>query len=129
MKAIILSHERGGSYAMDREGGFRFVKGYASQPIGTEIELQTQYYRNYRRLAAIAACFALVFALSGFAWLWTSESCVVYVKINPSVELVFNGFNRLKAAKPLNEDGAALLKGLKLKGSLGDVIVLLINEA
>ena len=41
MKAIIMSHEHGGSYVMDREGSFRFVKGYTSQLIGTEIELKS----------------------------------------------------------------------------------------
>ena len=129
MKAIIMSHENGGSYVMDREGNFRFVRGSMSLPVGTEIAMKSQATVIYLRNSAIAACIAVVALLSSFALIWNTEKYSVYVDINPSVELVFNNFNRLKAAKPLNEDGAELLKGLSLKGKPEDVIVNLIKSA
>ena len=129
MKAIIVNHERGGSYVMDHAGCFRFVKGYASQPVGAEIELARQIPVQFGRIAAIAACLVVALMLSVFGILWNTESYSVYVDINPSIELVFNNLNRLKEARALNEDGAALLKDIKLRGSPADVIVDLIREA
>jgi len=129
MKAIIMSHEKGGSYVMDREGDFRFVKGYSTLPIGTEIVIQSRPRFSYPMVAAVAACLALVIFLGTFGILSTTENYSAYVDINPSIELVFNSLNNLKAAKPLNEEGATLLKDLKLKGSVEDVVVSLVLEA
>jgi len=73
MKAIIFSHDRGGSYVMDREGCFHFVKGYTSHPIGAEIELKLQAVPNLkkiRRIAAFAACFLVVLSLGYFTLMW-----------------------------------------------------------
>ena len=129
MKALVISHENGGTYVMDREGCFRFVKGHSSRPIGSEMELGRVSVINFNTLAAIAACLVLSLALSGFGILWNTESYSVYVDVNPSVELVFNNLNRLKAAKPLNEDGADLLEGLSLKGRPEEIVVQLIKAA
>ena len=60
MKAIIMSHERGGSYVLERSGSFRFVNGYTSRLIGTEIELKPQVLVSYRRITAMAACFVIL---------------------------------------------------------------------
>jgi len=122
MKAIILSHERGGSYALDRNGCYQFVKGHTARPVGEEIELALRPQIQYAKIASIAAGFIMVVLLGSFSWLWNAESYSVYVDVNPSVELVFNNLNQLKAAKPLNEDGAKLLADLKLKGNPGDVV-------
>jgi|GEM_PF-1812593 len=126
-----MSHERGGSYVMDRDGCFQFVRGYVSKPIGTEIEIRPliQPVAYYTRVAAIAACLILAISLGSFAWLWNTENYYAYVDINPSIELVFNNINRLKAANPLNEEGAILLQGIKLKGKPGDALIALLNEA
>ena len=128
MKAIIMNHENGGSHVLDREGSFRFVKGYTSKPIGAEIELRQQPSFN-TKIFAIAACVVVCVALGMFAFMWNTVTYSVYIDINPSVELVFNNFNRIKGANPLNDDGVALLSALKLKGSPGDAVVALIREA
>ena len=129
MKAIIMSHEDGGTYVMDREGSFRFVKGYSSQPIGKEIEVREWITARQMRVAVLAACLTLFLALGSFGVMWNEESYSVYADINPSVELVFNNLNQLKEAKPLNKDGADLLKDIKLRGNPAEVIVSLINAA
>ena len=128
MKAIILSHEKGGSYVLDRDGSFRFLKGYASYAVGSEIEFKLQPAIDYK-VIALAACFILFAAFGGFSYLLSAESYSVYIDINPSVELVFNGMNTLKTAKGLNGDGEALLAGLDLKGAPGGVILQLIGAA
>jgi len=91
MKAIIFSHDRGGSVVMDCEGCFYFVKGYTSHPIGTELEIETEIVtetitgaktraqtktqsnfinirnlKNLKRIAVVAACFLAVLSLSYF---------------------------------------------------------------
>ncbi|MCL1982254.1 MAG: hypothetical protein FWG53_04050, partial [Clostridiales bacterium] len=60
MKAILMSHEHGGSYVMNQDGCFQFVKGYASQPVGTQIDIKPQvqplvFYAKAAKVAALAA--------------------------------------------------------------------------
>jgi len=129
MKAIIMSHERGGSYVMDKEGFFEFVKGYAAQPIGTEIEIASHPLIAPSRVVPAITCLILVAALSIFAYLWNTVNYSVYMDINPSIELQFNALDKLKNATPLDEDGAELLEGLKLSGSAADIVLTLINSA
>ena len=50
MKAVIMSHEDGGSYCIDSTGSFHFVKGYEDVDIGTEIIIQTKKPSRLRRL-------------------------------------------------------------------------------
>ena len=130
MKAIIFSHDNGGSYVMDRDGCFRFVRGHSSQPIGTEIEVREQPTTvSLMRVASMAACFILIVCVSVFTWLWNVTDYYVYVDINPSVELRFNGFGRLRNTAALNGDAERLLDGMKLKGAADEVVVSLIEEA
>ena len=129
MKAIVFGHERGGTYVMDREGTFRFIHGYTSQPIGSEIKIKDKPPINLARIASIAACLILVISFSLIALMWNLTSHYVYVDINPSIELQFNRFDRLRTANPLDENGAMLLDGLRLRGSADDIVVALINEA
>ena len=129
MKAIIMQHGRNGSYVMDQEGCFQFVKGCQNKPIGAEITLRARPSASVRAIAAIAACLVLLFSINFVVGLWNTEYYSVYVDINPSVQLVFNRFNRLRAANPLNGDGADLLEGLSLRGKAGDMVVSLIQAA
>ena len=129
MKALILRHENGGSYMVDREGSFHFVRGYTSWSIGAEVAVKTQLAVHYTKVIAMAVSLFLIVALGSFGWLWNTERCSVYVDINPSVELVFNNLNQLKASKSLNEGGTALQSGLELSGSPEDVVLRLILEA
>ena len=132
MKAIIFSHEKGGSYVMDSEGFFDFVKGYTKQPIGTEIEIADIASHppiTLMRIMSYAACFVVVISLSIFAYLWNTINYSVYVDINPSIEMQFNAINKLKTTLPVNEDGTQLLDGLKLSGSAEDTVPALILAA
>lgn len=59
MKAVIISHQDGGSYVLEKTGAFRFVRGQDAQPVGAEVELEPQPAVSYRPFAAMAALFAL----------------------------------------------------------------------
>ena len=66
MKAIILSHENGGTYCIDSTGSFHFVKGYESMDIGTEITIRKRkpdYVRRFVFLAVGLAAFCAIFVI------------------------------------------------------------------
>ncbi|MDR2956626.1 MAG: hypothetical protein LBU61_00390 [Coriobacteriales bacterium] len=130
MKAVIISHEDNGTYVLDRTGSFRYVKGYATKPVGLEIELTAQPVQiNRIRTMAVAASFVLALMVGSFAWLWNAEKYSVYMDINPSVVMKFNYFDQLIAVDPVNHDGEILLADLVLKGPACDVVITLIQAA
>ena len=129
MKAIIMGHERGGSYVMDREGDFRFLRGYASRSIGEEIDFTVQSVSAYANIIKMAACIVLSALIGSLSWMWFNESYTAYIDINPSVKLEMNYYNWLKTAQPLNEDGASLLEYTHLNGSLNSALVNLLVAA
>ena len=60
MKAIIMSHENGGSYCIDSTGSFHFVKGYENEEIGTEITIQAK--KPSQKLRFLVACVTVLIA-------------------------------------------------------------------
>jgi hypothetical protein len=65
---------------------------------------------------AIAACMALLFIGSGFAY--ATPASYLSVDINPtSVELGINPFGRVVSAEALNKDGEDVLSGIDVKGT------------
>jgi len=129
MKAIIISHERGGSYVMDRDGSFHFVKGHTSRQLGAEIEFRPASSVAFLRYAMAVACLVIAIVVGGMAILWNSETYSVHVDMEPSVELTYNRFNQLKKATPLNDSAVSLLEKLKLSGSLEKSLTSLIQGA
>ncbi|MCL1854192.1 MAG: hypothetical protein FWF86_00540 [Clostridia bacterium] len=131
MKVMLISHERGGSYIVDQAGRFQFVKGYDTYPPGVEIDFMPQVkpLRYYVKMVAVAVCLVIFVSFSCFTGLSKAESYSVFVDINPSVELVFNNLDKLKEAKSLNEEGAALMEGFSLSGSPERTVVALIHKA
>ena len=66
MKAIIMSHENGGSYCIDSTGSFHFVEGHQDKEIGAEITIQAaKKPARFRRLyLACAVVFVALVAIS-----------------------------------------------------------------
>ena len=65
MKAIVMSHEDGGSYCIDSTGSFHFVKGYENVDIGTEITIKTKKPARTIRLWVACAAALIVAAVIG----------------------------------------------------------------
>ena len=63
---------------------------------------------------AIAACMALLFIGSGFAY--ATPASYLSVDINPSVELGINAFGLVVSAEALNDDGEDILSEIDVKG-------------
>ena len=131
MRAIIFSHEDGGSVVMDRDGFFRRVTGYSAHPVGTEIELKAPslVYLNLKRITAAAACFILLLAGVYCTFLWNTVDYYVYVDINPSVELSLNGFGKLRDPAPLDEDAERLCEDFAPVKEMDDAVIALIDAA
>ena len=71
----------------------------------------------------VAACLALVLVGGGGAYYYQANAVasVVSLDVNPSIELKVNQKEKVLSATPMNEDGAALLEGMELKGTQADV--------
>ena len=72
--------------------------------------------RRWRAPIAVAAC--LVAAAIGFGGYtaYATETAVVGIEINPSIELGINCFDTVVAARALNDDGEALLAEVDVVG-------------
>lgn len=82
--------------------------------------------RKPLRLAALAAAACLVLAIGGGSIYYNQSqtaASIVSLDVNPSIELVLNRRERVLRATPLNEDAAAVLDGMDLKGATLDVAV------
>jgi len=129
MKAVILSRTDDGCHVLDKSGVFRFVKGHQSFSVGDEIDVPSVTAASRRRNTLIAYCLVLIIVFSGFAWLYNTPVLSIYLDINPSIECKFNCFGQITEVKGLNPEGEELLRGLNLKGNVGEVISELIQAA
>ena len=66
MKAIVMSHENGGTYCIDSTGSFHFVKGYQDVEIGTEITIQAKKPSHIRKIFIACAAVLILVAIVGF---------------------------------------------------------------
>ena len=65
--------------------------------------------------AAFAAC--LCFAVTGGGYhYYYAQAALISVDVNPSIELSVNRLDRVTSSSALNEDGEALLSGVRLTG-------------
>ena len=67
LKAIIMSHENGGSYCIDSTGSFHFVKGYQGLDIGTEITIEKKKPARLRKICFAFAAILIAAAIAGLA--------------------------------------------------------------
>lgn len=82
--------------------------------------------RKPLRLAALAAAACLVLAIGGGSVYYNQSqtaASIVSLDVNPSIELTLNRRERVLRAAALNEDAAAVLDGMDLKGATLDVAV------
>jgi len=129
MKAVIVGHKKGGSYVLDRDGSFRFVRDFAAAPIGTEVSVPRQDHPRWQSAPVIATCLAFVLMISGFLRLWNTDSCSVFLDISVSLELKFNCFDQLIHISPIDEAAEEFLADLRIGGSPAKVIASLITAA
>lgn len=74
-------------------------------------------------VAAAAACMALVFGVGGYRAVNNNVASLVSLDVNPSIQLDLNKKERVVKAEALNEDAAAILDDMDLKGVQAEVAV------
>lgn len=113
------SGEKYGEKSGEKSGEKRGL--LAARSSGRGARRQAQVVALRRRLA-VAAC--LVVALVAAAgWAWLTPTATISVDVNPSVELGINRFDRVVAARGVNDDGRALLSEVDVWGATYDEAV------
>ena len=74
LKAIVMSHENGGSYCIDSTGSFHFVKGYENVDIGTEITIHENKPSRVRKFCLVCVAAVITVVIVGFACMKLSSS-------------------------------------------------------
>ncbi|APH15819.1 anti-sigma factor family protein [Clostridium sporogenes] len=95
-----------------------------------EIKLKSSAYKNIKKFSLMAASLLIIFICSIFIRTYNAPVSSVTIKINPSIKLQANRWNKVINVTPLNEDGTNLLKNLNLKNKgLEKGIDLILEEA
>lgn len=113
--AVVIEIKKGAALVMKTGGEFTTLpaqKGWQKGDVVTIAEKQ----RSFKRLYAAAACLVLVLlgTLVGHR-LYFTETAIVSVDINPSIELHLNRFDRVIETAFFNQDGEELLLAVDLK--------------
>ncbi|WP_434304614.1 anti-sigma factor domain-containing protein [Clostridium botulinum] len=95
-----------------------------------DIKLRSSAYKNIKKFSLMAASLLIIFICSIFIKTYNAPVSSVTIKINPSIKLQANRWNKVINVTPLNEDGTNLLKNLNLKNKgLEKGIDLILEEA
>ncbi|MGI6703474.1 MAG: anti-sigma-I factor RsgI family protein [Clostridia bacterium] len=128
LRGIIMSISGREAVILTRDSEFvKVLLPEGQYDLGQEIEaessknspVQKWFAYGARRWAAVAAVFLIAIVLPVVAttvFLNNAVYAYVTLDINPSTEFVINGKEKIIRAKPLNEEGAAVLEGSSLKG-------------
>lgn len=117
MKTGIVLEVKGNMAVIMKNGGeFIEVRAEAGWKKGDVVVLKNKS-RNFKALYAAAACFALLFlvAFGGYRVYFT-ETSLISMDINPSLELSINCFGRVISVSSYNEDATDLLNVENIKG-------------
>lgn len=87
-----------------RDGGITGLKQIALKPL-----ISSKLMAGAARIAAVLT----IGTIGAFAWYTPTD--YVSLDVNPSVEYTVNMFDRILDVRAVNEDGEAILSGLKLK--------------
>lgn len=128
MKNVVVEVQRDYAVIMNNMGDFIKIKN-RNYKLGQRIESYSKK-RNvcFTRLVAATAV-VVVMLFGGGAYAYYTPYSYITVDINPSIELEMNIFNRVIAAKAMNEDAKAILDGIKLNGNdINTVMDKLVSE-
>lgn len=87
--------------------------------------------RNYLKYLTAAAALLIVFLSGGGAtYAYYAPAATIQVRINPSIELKINCFDKIIKSSPTNADGVTLLKSLHLKNkNIDEALTLVVDQA
>lgn len=132
MKAVIVEI-RGNTVVMLSEDGCIVKARNKNYEIGQEVEIKMKNKLKIKKpaiIAAIAACFMLMF--SGGAYAYYTPSAYVSLDVNPSIEYSINTFDKVLSVTGVNDDGLEIIDELELKNlenkSIDDAISLTVEQ-
>ncbi|AUM95737.1 TPA: anti-sigma factor domain-containing protein [Clostridium botulinum] len=135
-KGIVMEIHKNNVGILTSSGEFIYVANSTVSPnLGEiyeseEIKLKSSAYKNIKKFSLMAASFLIIFICSIFIKTYNAPVSSVTIKINPSIRLQANRWNKVINVTPLNKDGTNLLKNLNLKNkSLEKGIDLILEEA
>lgn len=136
MRVIIMETNGKEAVALGRDGGFVKIRnvGYT---VGQEITVTPQMIirrenanrtRTVTKIAAVAACFCILFAsIFGLVILNSQSYGYVSVDVNPSIEYRLNRFDRVVSVSAVNRDGEALISAIGIENLEGEDIELALS--
>ncbi|MCR1973219.1 anti-sigma factor domain-containing protein [Clostridium sporogenes] len=135
-KGIVMEIHKNKIGILTSSGEFIYVANSTVSPdLGEiyeseEIKLKSSAYKNIKRFSLMASSLLIIFICSIFIKTYNAPVSSVTIKINPSIRLQANRWNKVINVTPLNEDGTNLLKNLNLKNKgLEKGIDLILEEA
>lgn len=113
---IILEIKGKTAIVMKNDGEFVEAKAKEQWRKGDVITLQSKA-RNFKALYTVAACLAIILLTAfGGHRLYFTETTLISMDINPSLELSINRFGRVISVTSYNEEAADVLKLETVKG-------------
>ncbi|GAA0063611.1 anti-sigma-I factor RsgI family protein [Clostridium sp. CTA-1] len=135
-KGIVMEIHKNKVGILTSSGEFIYVANSTVSPnLGEiyeseELKLRSSAYKNIKKFSLMVASLLIIFICSIFIKTYTTPVSSVTIKINPSIKLQANRWNKVINVTPLNEDGTNLLKSLNLKNKgLEKGIDLILEEA
>ncbi|MBU3156157.1 anti-sigma factor domain-containing protein [Clostridium estertheticum] len=117
---------------MTSSGEFLYIKISKVLPNIGEIYTGKLYKKNLFIYKYVISVASLMFVLvsSAYAHTYYTPVSTIILRINPSISIDANKWNKIINSKPLNSDGALILNNIKLKNKSIDVgLGLLVKEA
>lgn len=119
MTAIVFEIKNGKALLMKNGGEFTTVTAQKDWEKGDVVALQEPKvtFINFKLLATVAASLVLltIAVFAGYQFLYT-ESDIISMDINPSIELTVNRKNMVTSVSGFNADGEALIEQLEITG-------------
>ncbi|MCT4541967.1 MAG: anti-sigma factor domain-containing protein [Vallitalea sp.] len=113
MRGVVIEKNPNYIIVITKDGQFKKISGSSyNVDVGMEININNSISKNMRRIAAIIV---LVILISGFGvstYAYYTPYGYINVDSNPSIEIIYNRFNRILEVNGINEDGKSIVNSL-----------------
>jgi len=128
MKGIILEYDKNDAIILTDDGLFKRIKNN-NYAIGQRIEIKEVPKKGRRFVTGIASLAAALAITTIGSIAYYTPTDYISLDVNPSIEYTLNTFDRVLDVKAVNEDGEAILSGLKMNNmSIDDAVKITLDE-
>ncbi len=117
MRSVVTEIRGNHAVVLNEDGTFTRVDNHHYK-IGMEVRINKKQLtaQHFKRLAALAASFSLVFIISLSAFSYFSPTAYVSIDINPSLELTLNRYERVIRVKTFDPVSEKLAPSVRMRG-------------